>query len=161
MDCVSCSFLLRQLCLAPWPSSAPKHEGTAAQLQSVESVACLVDSYLSKMSRYGNLALGKFQAMAELLPELARVCHDGLYRAVVPESASGGDGARAEAAMPSGGLQGCERNCRSVAGGAHARGTTSGCCSTSRCANAAVGGGKDGRRLARSARWARRTTSTC
>ena len=71
-------------------------------------MACLVDSYLSRMSRYGNLALGKFQAMAELLPELARVCHDGLYRAVVPESASGGDGARAEAAMPSGGLRGCE-----------------------------------------------------
>ena len=58
--------------------------------------ACLVDRYLSKVSRYGNLALGKFQVLAELLPESARMCHDdGLYRAVVPESASGGDGARA------------------------------------------------------------------
>jgi hypothetical protein len=83
-----------------------------AQLQSVESVACLVDSYLS---------LGKFQALAELLPESARVCHDGMYRVVVPESASGGDGARAEAAMPVD-CRDAKGNCRSVAGGAHARG---------------------------------------
>jgi hypothetical protein len=45
-------------------------------------VASLIDSYLSEVSRDRNLALGKFQALAESLPESARVCHDGLYRAV-------------------------------------------------------------------------------
>ncbi|CAD6261380.1 unnamed protein product [Miscanthus lutarioriparius] len=45
-------------------------------------VADLIDSYLSEVSRDRNLALGKFQALAESLPESARVCHDGLYRAV-------------------------------------------------------------------------------
>ncbi|XP_066349133.1 coleoptile phototropism protein 1-like [Miscanthus floridulus] len=48
----------------------------------VLSVASLIDSYLSEVSRDRNLALGKFQALAESLPESARVCHDGLYRAV-------------------------------------------------------------------------------
>ncbi|KAG2570430.1 hypothetical protein PVAP13_7KG021227 [Panicum virgatum] len=39
-------------------------------------------SYLSEVSCDRNLALGKFQALAESLPEPARACHDGLYRAV-------------------------------------------------------------------------------
>ena len=45
-------------------------------------VASLIDSYLAEVSRDRNLAVGKFQALAESLPESARVCHDGLYRAV-------------------------------------------------------------------------------
>jgi len=64
----------------PLSSSSPsrgKAENTRAQ-----RVACLLDSYLSEVSRDRNLALGKFQALAESLPEPARACHDGLYRAV-------------------------------------------------------------------------------
>uniref|UniRef100_A0A7N0T4H8 Root phototropism protein 3 n=1 Tax=Kalanchoe fedtschenkoi TaxID=63787 RepID=A0A7N0T4H8_KALFE len=45
-------------------------------------VARLVDSYLTKASRDGNLTLTKFQVLAETLPENARSCHDGLYRAI-------------------------------------------------------------------------------
>ncbi|XP_010272951.1 PREDICTED: root phototropism protein 3-like [Nelumbo nucifera] len=46
------------------------------------TVARLVDSYLTEVSRDRNLSLTKFQALAEALPESARTCDDGLYRAV-------------------------------------------------------------------------------
>ncbi|KAL3843783.1 hypothetical protein ACJIZ3_001186 [Penstemon smallii] len=45
-------------------------------------VAKLVDSYLTEVSRDRNLSLTKFQVLAEALPESARTCDDGLYRAV-------------------------------------------------------------------------------
>ncbi|KAI3445774.1 hypothetical protein Pfo_002439 [Paulownia fortunei] len=45
-------------------------------------VARLVDSYLTEVSRDRNLSLTKFQVLAEALPESARTCDDGLYRAV-------------------------------------------------------------------------------
>ncbi|KAK3154417.1 hypothetical protein QOZ80_2BG0190260 [Eleusine coracana subsp. coracana] len=45
-------------------------------------VARLLDSYLSEVSRDRNLSLTKFQVLAESLPESARSCDDGLYRAV-------------------------------------------------------------------------------
>ncbi|KAF8404682.1 hypothetical protein HHK36_009570 [Tetracentron sinense] len=45
-------------------------------------VAKLVDSYLTEVSRDRNLSLTKFQVLAEALPESARTCHDGMYRAV-------------------------------------------------------------------------------
>ncbi|KAL9141372.1 hypothetical protein ABFS82_14G098700 [Erythranthe guttata] len=45
-------------------------------------VARLVDSYLTEVSRDRNLSLTKFQVLAEALPESARSCDDGLYRAV-------------------------------------------------------------------------------
>ncbi|KAK6156786.1 hypothetical protein DH2020_011034 [Rehmannia glutinosa] len=45
-------------------------------------VARLVDSYLTEVSRDRNLSLTKFQVLAEALPESARTCNDGLYRAV-------------------------------------------------------------------------------
>ncbi|KAI3448241.1 hypothetical protein Pfo_004906 [Paulownia fortunei] len=45
-------------------------------------VARLVDSYLTEVSRDRNLSLTKFQVLAEALPETARTCDDGLYRAV-------------------------------------------------------------------------------
>lgn len=44
-------------------------------------VARLVDSYLTEVSRDRNLSLTKFQVLAEALPESARTCDDGLYRA--------------------------------------------------------------------------------
>ncbi|XAR72395.1 hypothetical protein NMG60_11019020 [Bertholletia excelsa] len=45
-------------------------------------VARLVDSYLTEVSRDRNLSLTRFQVLAEALPESARTCDDGLYRAI-------------------------------------------------------------------------------
>ncbi|KMT00896.1 hypothetical protein BVRB_9g221680 [Beta vulgaris subsp. vulgaris] len=45
-------------------------------------VARLVDSYLTEIARDRNLCLTKFQVLAEALPESARTCDDGLYRAI-------------------------------------------------------------------------------
>ncbi|KAJ6843431.1 root phototropism protein 3-like [Iris pallida] len=45
-------------------------------------VARLLDSYLTEVSRDRNLSLTKFQVLAESLPESARSCDDGMYRAV-------------------------------------------------------------------------------
>ncbi|KAG1366581.1 root phototropism protein 3 [Cocos nucifera] len=45
-------------------------------------VAKLLDGYLTEVSRDRNLSLAKFQVLAEALPDSARTCDDGLYRAV-------------------------------------------------------------------------------
>ncbi|KAI3715860.1 hypothetical protein L6452_22848 [Arctium lappa] len=45
-------------------------------------VARLVDSYLTEVSKDKNLSLTKFQVLAEALPESARSCDDGIYRAI-------------------------------------------------------------------------------
>ncbi|KAI5080927.1 hypothetical protein GOP47_0004110 [Adiantum capillus-veneris] len=45
-------------------------------------VAKLIDSYLAEVARDANLSVAKFQALAEELPEYARTCDDGLYRAI-------------------------------------------------------------------------------
>ncbi|CAN1189016.1 Root phototropism protein 3 [Linum perenne] len=45
-------------------------------------VARLVDSYLTEVARDRSLSLTKFQVLAEALPESARTCDDGLYRAI-------------------------------------------------------------------------------
>ncbi|KAL5855010.1 hypothetical protein ACOSQ4_004812 [Xanthoceras sorbifolium] len=52
--------------------------GTSAKMR----VARLVDSYLTEVARDRNLSLTKFQVLAEALPESARTCDDGLYRAI-------------------------------------------------------------------------------
>jgi hypothetical protein len=45
-------------------------------------VAKLVDNYLAEIAPDANLKLTKFIALAEILPEYARVVDDGLYRAI-------------------------------------------------------------------------------
>ncbi|XP_040377434.1 coleoptile phototropism protein 1 isoform X2 [Oryza brachyantha] len=55
---------------------------STAGLNAKARVARLLDSYLSEVSRDRNLSLTKFQVLAESLPESARTCDDGLYRAV-------------------------------------------------------------------------------
>ena len=50
--------------------------------ESVIKVGRLLDSYLAEIASDPYLSLQKFIAMAELLPEYARVVDDGLYRAV-------------------------------------------------------------------------------
>ncbi|KAL9241537.1 hypothetical protein vseg_015640 [Gypsophila vaccaria] len=45
-------------------------------------VSKLLDNYLAEIASDPNLSISKFQALAEALPENARICHDGLYRAI-------------------------------------------------------------------------------
>ncbi|KAA3457388.1 BTB/POZ domain-containing protein DOT3 [Gossypium australe] len=46
------------------------------------TVSKLLDNYLAEIARDPNLSITKFQALAESLPENARSCDDGLYRAI-------------------------------------------------------------------------------
>ncbi|KAI9120667.1 hypothetical protein K1719_007700 [Acacia pycnantha] len=62
-------------------SSSPSRVG-GTNLTAKTRVARLVDSYLTEVSRDRNLSLTKFQVLAEALPESARTCDDGLYRAI-------------------------------------------------------------------------------
>lgn len=55
---------------------------SAADPNAKARVARLVDSYLTEVSRDRNLSLTKFQVLAEALPDSARTCDDGLYRAI-------------------------------------------------------------------------------
>ncbi|KAG2651725.1 coleoptile phototropism protein 1-like [Panicum virgatum] len=71
----------------PAAAAAPEYYGArtaaaGAGLNAKARVARLLDSYLSEVSRDRNLSLTKFQVLAESLPESARTCDDGLYRAV-------------------------------------------------------------------------------
>ncbi|CDP01455.1 unnamed protein product [Coffea canephora] len=46
------------------------------------TVGKLLDNYLAEVARDPNLSISKFQVLAESLPENARTCDDGLYRAI-------------------------------------------------------------------------------
>ncbi|XVF15187.1 hypothetical protein REPUB_Repub09cG0128900 [Reevesia pubescens] len=46
------------------------------------NVSKLLDNYLAEIARDPNLSITKFQVLAESLPENARLCDDGLYRAI-------------------------------------------------------------------------------
>ncbi|ESR41434.1 BTB/POZ domain-containing protein DOT3 [Citrus sinensis] len=46
------------------------------------NVSKILDNYLAEVARDPNLSITKFQVLAESLPENARTCHDGLYRAI-------------------------------------------------------------------------------
>lgn len=46
------------------------------------NVSKLLDNYLAEIAEDPNLSITKFQILAELLPENARTCDDGLYRAI-------------------------------------------------------------------------------
>lgn len=45
-------------------------------------VSKLLDNYLAEIATDPNLTISKFQVIAEALPVNARLCHDGLYRAI-------------------------------------------------------------------------------
>ncbi|CAO1942090.1 unnamed protein product [Urochloa humidicola] len=75
----------------PPPPQQQQHEfyggvaraaAASAGMNAKARVARLLDSYLSEVSRDRNLSLTKFQVLAESLPDSARTCDDGLYRAV-------------------------------------------------------------------------------
>lgn len=81
-------FLVQEQTESPGSQSFPgtgKHvqEGWGGNGPNAKTrVAKLVDSYLTEVSRDRNLSLTKFQVLAEALPESARSCDDGLYRAI-------------------------------------------------------------------------------
>ncbi|KAF5749804.1 putative Root phototropism protein [Tripterygium wilfordii] len=55
------------------------------QLQTMSeksSISKLLDNYLAEIAKDPNLCITKFQVFAEALPENARACDDGLYRAI-------------------------------------------------------------------------------
>jgi hypothetical protein len=56
--------------------------GGSPSQSAMMKVAKLVDSYLAEIAPDANLKLSKFIALAEMLPDYARVVDDGLYRAV-------------------------------------------------------------------------------
>uniref|UniRef100_A0A2P2KIF0 BTB/POZ domain-containing protein DOT3 n=1 Tax=Rhizophora mucronata TaxID=61149 RepID=A0A2P2KIF0_RHIMU len=61
------------------------HEQEQQQLQAMPgkfTVGKLLDNYLADIARDPNLSTSKFQVLAESLPENARTCDDGLYRAI-------------------------------------------------------------------------------
>nr|KYP45028.1 Root phototropism protein 3 [Cajanus cajan] len=55
---------------------------SSASHSSKLKVAKLVDRYLQEVARDANLPLSKFIALAETIPEFARLDHDDLYRAI-------------------------------------------------------------------------------
>ncbi|KAK4252781.1 hypothetical protein QN277_014325 [Acacia crassicarpa] len=64
------------------PQLSFSNKDPACNINAKTRVARLVDSYLTEVSRDRNLSLTKFQALAEALPDSARTCDDGLYRAI-------------------------------------------------------------------------------
>ncbi|KAF7803763.1 root phototropism protein 3 [Senna tora] len=77
-------FLVQEQTESSSPSRQAFNEKHVAStnLNAKTRVARLVDSYLTEVSRDRNLSLTKFQVLAEALPESARTCDDGLYRAI-------------------------------------------------------------------------------
>uniref|UniRef100_A0A5B7B362 Putative root phototropism protein 3 n=1 Tax=Davidia involucrata TaxID=16924 RepID=A0A5B7B362_DAVIN len=77
-------FLVQEQMESSGPSRQQMYEGTqrGTNPNAKMRVARLVDSYLTEVSRDRNLSLTKFQVLAESLPEAARTCDDGLYRAI-------------------------------------------------------------------------------
>lgn len=82
-------FLIQQQTQEPAsPSPSPRHSASAAEKHYAAAanakikVARLVDSYITEIARDRNLSMTKFQVLAEALPDSARTCDDGLYRAI-------------------------------------------------------------------------------
>lgn len=51
-------------------------------LQKVKRVGRLIDTYLREISPDHNLKISKFLGVAECLPDTARDCYDGVYKAI-------------------------------------------------------------------------------
>lgn len=52
------------------------------QVPGKPSITKLLDNYLAEIAKDPYLHITKFQVLAEVLPENAWKCHDGLYRAI-------------------------------------------------------------------------------
>ncbi|XVE85499.1 hypothetical protein DITRI_Ditri17bG0095700 [Diplodiscus trichospermus] len=57
-------------------------KGEGVSLQKMNKVGRLIDKYLREISPDQNLNISKFLAVAESLPDSARDCFDGVYRAI-------------------------------------------------------------------------------
>ncbi|EEF39705.1 root phototropism protein 3 [Ricinus communis] len=75
-------FLVQEQTESSSPSRQSFSDQRGTNPNAKMRVARLVDSYLTEVSRDRNLSLTKFQVLAEALPESARTCDDGLYRAI-------------------------------------------------------------------------------
>ncbi|KAG8645860.1 hypothetical protein MANES_10G102200v8 [Manihot esculenta] len=75
-------FLVQEQTETSSPSRQSLSDQRGTNPNAKMRVARLVDSYLTEVSRDRNLSLTKFQVLAEALPESARTCDDGLYRAI-------------------------------------------------------------------------------
>lgn len=75
-------FLVQEQSEGSSPSRNGKMYEGGSNPNAKMRVARLVDSYLTEVAKDRNLSLTKFQVLAEALPESARTCDDGLYRAV-------------------------------------------------------------------------------
>ncbi|CAL0309492.1 unnamed protein product [Lupinus luteus] len=77
-------FLVQEQTESPSPSRKSFSENNmgGSNVNAKARVARIVDSYLTEVSRDRNLSMTKFQVLAEALPESARTCDDGLYRAI-------------------------------------------------------------------------------
>ncbi|XP_055808910.1 BTB/POZ domain-containing protein DOT3 [Solanum dulcamara] len=62
------------------------YEQQKLQQQELKSmtlnISKLFDSYLAEIARDPNVSITKFRVLAESIPRHARMCHDGLYRAI-------------------------------------------------------------------------------
>ncbi|KAM5577248.1 BTB/POZ domain-containing protein DOT3 [Rosa sericea] len=58
------------------------HEHQQQEKTGKTNISKLLDSYLAEIAGDPNLSITKFQVLGELLPEHARACDDGLYRAI-------------------------------------------------------------------------------
>lgn len=58
------------------------HSKRANSVQKVKNVGRLMDKYLGEIAPDHNLKVSKFLGVAESLPDCARDCYDGVYRAI-------------------------------------------------------------------------------
>ncbi|XP_023638544.1 BTB/POZ domain-containing protein At3g26490 isoform X2 [Capsella rubella] len=55
---------------------------TSSSPPLLSKLAKLVDSYLQEIARDVNLTVSKFVELAESIPDVSRICHDDLYKAI-------------------------------------------------------------------------------
>ncbi|XP_054776870.1 BTB/POZ domain-containing protein At5g47800 [Prosopis cineraria] len=65
-----------------WKRMSPNAADNSHFLRSIRSVGKLIDSHLQVVARDENLPVSKFVALAEALPDIARLQHDDLYHAI-------------------------------------------------------------------------------
>ncbi|XP_054790333.1 BTB/POZ domain-containing protein At5g47800-like [Prosopis cineraria] len=65
-----------------WKRMAPGAVESSYFLRSIRNVGKLIDSYLQVIARGDNMTASKFVSLAETVPDVARVEHDDLYKAI-------------------------------------------------------------------------------
>lgn len=65
-----------------WKRMAPGAVESSYFLRSIRNVSKLIDSYLQVIARGDNMTASKFVSLAEAVPDVARVEHDDLYKAI-------------------------------------------------------------------------------